>query len=167
MISFENFQQKHFKSENIHFMFEIFHLLMFCPETLLGLIGKKDLNHPSAASRHSPATLKISAPVTTQYNVNVRVPTAQGRWGLVLPMKGSSHSSAGHAARPSWDVLSSEKKNFCCALHIPYKVFKTQRCISQLSGKEQGLEPPIPQNLQRCPAGAEGGPSRQRSPRAL
>ena len=76
---------KGFLNQNISITkFEIFHLLVFCPEILLGLIGKKDLNHPSAAFWYLHGILKISAPVTTQYNVNVRVPMAQACWDMAV-----------------------------------------------------------------------------------
>lgn len=64
--------------------FEFFHLLVFCQEILHGLIGKKDLNHPSAASWHVPGIYKIFAPVTTQYKVNVSMPMAQACWDMAV-----------------------------------------------------------------------------------
>lgn len=88
-----------FLNQNISIIkFEIFHLLVFCLEILLGLIGKKNLKRPSGASWHLPGIFRISAPVTTQYNVNVREPLLSpaetwqraGASALAPPAKGQA-----------------------------------------------------------------------------
>lgn len=136
---------KGFLNHNISIIkFEIFHLLVFCPEILLGLIRKTDLNHPGAASWNLLGIFKISTPATTQYDVNVRAQLCglrASRTGLAPLTKGSSH-----AARLSWDILSSGKKTFPLCTAVRNKVLKMQRRISQLSRRreEQGLETPVP-----------------------
>lgn len=140
-----------------------------------------------AASWHLPGIFKISAPVTTQCNLNVRAPMAQAYWEVAVgrqwagsvcprtaalvegwqdqPAKGSSHEPTSHTAQLSSDILNPGKKTL---LGAAVEVMKTWECTdaSQLSPRRTaGVDTPIPQNPTKVLSRGEGGPRGQYLPR--
>lgn len=156
---------KGFLNHNISIIkFEIFHLLVFCPEILLGLIRKTDLNHPGAASWYLPGIFKISAPATTQYDVNVRAQLCglrASRTGLA-PLEGLQPRCPAFLGH-----FEFRKENlpavYCSEIQSLENAETHLPALSPQRRAGAGNSRP-PKNLQRCPAGAEAGPGGPRSP---